>query len=121
VPAREIAEKSDVPYRFLEQVLRDLKNLGLIKSIRGPYGGYKLIKKASSINLLYVVEAINGPIEIVPCLQDPADCRLLGLCAAHNVWCKVDKGMKDTLRSVTFDRLVSKEALGNLDKLIPGR
>jgi Rrf2 family protein len=109
--ARELSEKMNIPYRFLEQVIRSLRQNGFIKSFRGFKGGYQLARLASDITLLEVVEAIHGPIEITPCLEEPSDCELLAVCAAHEVWTRVDEKIKRALGSVTLDKLKSKEAL----------
>jgi len=101
----------DIPYRFLEQVIRSLRQNGFIKSYRGFNGGYQLARAASDITLLEVVEAIHGPIEITPCLEEPPDCDLMSECAAHEVWARIDDSIKRALGAVTFDKLKSRDAL----------
>lgn len=95
----------NIPYRFLEQVIRSLKESGFIKSYRGFKGGYQLSKDASEISLLDVVECVHGPIELVPCLESPPDCKLLGDCSAHLVWMGVDDTIRQSLSAITFDKL----------------
>ena len=58
--ARAIAEKENLSIRFLEQAMNDLKERGVIESVRGPYGGYRLLKSPKEITLLDVVLAIYG-------------------------------------------------------------
>ncbi len=101
----------DIPYRFLEQVIRSLRQNGYIKSFRGYKGGYQLARAASEITLLEVVEAIHGPIELTPCMEEPSDCDLQSECAAHEVWARLDDSIKKALSSVTFDRLKSRDVL----------
>lgn len=63
VSAKAIAQRQDIPLRFLEHVLHALKRAGVIESHRGAQGGYALSRKASEVSLADIVEALNGPIE----------------------------------------------------------
>lgn len=63
VSARAIAQRRDIPPRFLEHVLHGLKRAGLIESHRGAQGGYALSKKPADVSLAEIVEALEGPIE----------------------------------------------------------
>lgn len=59
---REIAERQDIPARFLEQIFQDLKRAGLLSSKRGPRGGYQLAKAPSEIRMGDILRALEGPI-----------------------------------------------------------
>jgi len=59
---REIAERQDIPARFLEQIFQDLKRAGLVSSKRGPRGGYQLAKASSEIRIGDILRALEGPI-----------------------------------------------------------
>lgn len=63
VSARAIAQRQDIPLRFLEQVLHGLKRAGLIESHRGAQGGYALARKPADVSLAEIVQALEGPIE----------------------------------------------------------
>lgn len=70
IPCSQLAKTGEMPERFLLQVLRNLVNHGLLKSIRGVDGGYYLLRPADEITLLSIVEATDGPLEpIVPPLD----------------------------------------------------
>lgn len=70
IPCSELAKTGTMPERFLLQVLRNLVNHGLLKSIRGVDGGYYLNRPASEITLLHIVEATDGPLTpVVPTLD----------------------------------------------------
>lgn len=107
ISAKDLSAQMNIPYRFLEQVIRSLKQSGYIKSFRGFKGGYQLSKKASEITLLEVVESVHGPIELVPCLENPPDCKLLNTCTAHSVWSGLDSSIRKSLGAITFDKLVA--------------
>lgn len=59
---REIAEREQIPARFLEQIFQDLKKAGILASKRGPRGGYQLAREASAIRIGDVLRALEGPI-----------------------------------------------------------
>ena len=70
IPCSQLAKTGELPERFLLQVLRNLVNHGLLKSIRGVDGGYYLQRPASEITLLSIIEATDGPLTpIVPPLD----------------------------------------------------
>ena len=83
----EIANRSNTPKRFLEHILIDIRNAGVIGSRRGRDGGYMLIKSPESISVSDVLRMIDGPIAPLPCLSrrayqrcddctDEATCRI---------------------------------------------
>jgi Rrf2 family protein len=70
IPCSQLAKTGEMPERFLLQVLRNLVNHGLLKSTRGVDGGYYLLRSASEITLLSIVEATDGPLTpVVPPLD----------------------------------------------------
>lgn len=70
VSAKSISEREHIPYKFLENILRDLKSHQLVKSIRGAEGGYPLAKDPSLISVAQVMRAIDGPIALIPCISE---------------------------------------------------
>lgn len=65
----EIAQRSGAPKRFLEQILLEIRNAGVIASIRGRSGGYVLIKEPRNVALSELLRLIDGPIAPLPCLS----------------------------------------------------
>ncbi len=61
---KDIAERQEIPVRFLEQILVDLKRAGLVAAKRGPAGGYRLAHPPEEINLVAVIEALDGPLAL---------------------------------------------------------
>ena len=74
VPAREIAATLDVSEAHLAKVLQRLAKVGLVRSFRGPKGGFVLGKNEDEITLLEVYESIEGPLETSSCLFDVQAC-----------------------------------------------
>jgi len=82
----DIARHEHIPKYFLEKVIRDLMRSGLVRSRRGPGGGYQLGRAAESISFKDIIEAIEGPINLNVCLEGTAGCSLLPGCRMFRVW-----------------------------------
>jgi len=90
----EIAKRSGTPKRFLEHILLEVRNAGVIASIRGRSGGYVLIKKPHEISLSELLRKIDGPIAPLPCLSRRAyqrceDCKDEATCRIRKVFADV--------------------------------
>ena len=90
----EIARRSETPKRFLEHILLEVRNAGVIASIRGRSGGYSLIKKPSDISISELLRLIDGPIAPLPCLSRRAyqrceDCTDESTCRIRKVFAEV--------------------------------
>ncbi len=74
---QKIAQSTEIPVKFLEQILLTLKNAGILKSKRGMEGGYSLQRSLEQITLGEILRAIDGPLCEWPCLEknDPEACR----------------------------------------------
>lgn len=65
----EIAEKENIPQKFLETILRELRNFQILQSRRGKTGGYRLIKRPNEIKLTDLMRMMDGPIALLPCVS----------------------------------------------------
>ncbi|MCE9577381.1 MAG: Rrf2 family transcriptional regulator [Deltaproteobacteria bacterium] len=70
--ARDIADRQQIPLRYLEQIFQDLKRAGLVIAKRGPRGGYTLRRPPAEIRLGDIVRALQGPIEAMIVIDDDA-------------------------------------------------
>lgn len=105
--ANSISEEGGIPIRFLLKLLRKLGQAGIVKSYRGINGGYILNREPKEINLLNVVEAIEGKIAINRCLYDPQACNssMKGNCSVHRALFNVQSKLSEELRSINFEDL----------------
>ncbi|WP_439544823.1 RrF2 family transcriptional regulator [Sandarakinorhabdus sp.] len=69
VPISAIAADQKLPRKFLEAILLDLKNGGLVNSYRGKMGGYRLARPAGQISFGEIIRQIEGPLALVPCVS----------------------------------------------------
>lgn len=109
VPAREIAERQQVPVRFLEQQLGALSKAGLVESFRGAGGGCRLARDPDDITMAEVADAIEGQIPPMFCLE-PSDhtCFQDSRCGLQGFWADVAKAVDDVFRRTTVADLAAR-------------
>ena len=97
IPLSLVSKYLKLSYRYLEQIMMDLKKAGLVESFRGAAGGYKLNRK--SISMLDVIEAIEGPINIMHCIGNKK-CKIEHRCPSKDVWPKFQTEIIKVLKSI---------------------
>jgi Rrf2 family protein len=109
VTIHELAERLDIPIKFLEQILLDLKKGGFVESKRGKVGGYFLAKIPSQIKLGEVIRFIDGPIEPIACVEKKySGCYDVYKCIFRNIWQEVTQATSKIIDNVTFEDLAKK-------------
>ncbi len=98
----EIAKNVHSPRSFLAKILQKLAKADIVKSYRGVKGGFALSRKPKDINLLDVIEAIQGPVVMNVCALDKKLCRLSKTCAIHPVWIDIRKQVEGLLKKKSF-------------------
>ncbi|MCX5704804.1 MAG: Rrf2 family transcriptional regulator [Candidatus Omnitrophica bacterium] len=117
VTIHDLAERAQIPFKFLEQVLLDLKRGGFVESRRGKVGGYLLAKKPEEITIGEVIRFVDGPIEPIACIgKDYSGCSDIYKCVFRHIWQDVGSAISGIVDNITFKDLVSqaqikKEAL----------
>ncbi|MFP4104957.1 MAG: RrF2 family transcriptional regulator [Phycisphaerae bacterium] len=106
----EIADQQQIPRKFLEIIVRDLRNAELLKSYRGAKGGYKLKVAPSELTLADVVRAIDGPVRAVDCeiCGGSEQCALTANCVFQNVWVEATQAARKVLEGTTFEDLMQQ-------------
>lgn len=109
IPAREIAERQQIPARFLEQQLGALSKAGLVESFRGAGGGCRLARPADVITMAEVADAIEGQIYPMFCLE-PSDhtCFQDSRCGLQGFWADVARAIDDVFRRTTVADLAAR-------------
>jgi Rrf2 family protein len=102
VSARRIAERMDIPTRFLAHVLTDLVRAGIVVGTTGRNGGYRLAAAPSEIDLLRVVDAVEERGDPRRCVLRGGPCRLDGTCAVHDVFIAATAAMRRELPRQTL-------------------
>jgi len=113
----ELAKRADIPVKFLEQILLDLKRGGFVESRRGKIGGYLLAKHPSEVKLGEVIRYIDGAIEPIGCVDKHyKGCRDINRCVFRDVWVKVTESTSRIIDNITFEDLAKKAK--SLDKAL---
>ena len=107
VPISAIAADQKLPRKFLEAILLELKNGGLVTSYRGKMGGYRLARPASQISFGEIIRLIEGPIALVPCVslsayQRCVDCFEESTCVIRKVMLVVREQTANILDHTTL-------------------
>jgi Rrf2 family iron-sulfur cluster assembly transcriptional regulator len=108
---KEIATKQSVSVAYLEQLLNKLRKTKLIKSQRGPGGGYALGKKPDEISLGMILKALEGPVAIAHCLDPSAkECKRIEGCVARLFWKSLGEKIERFLATTSLKDLLREEA-----------
>lgn len=108
VPFREIARQMEVPEDFLAKILKTLVDQGLVRSSRGPRGGYALGRRPAEVSFLDVIEAVEGPVALNVCLDGDDACGHATSCTMVSVWRAGQERMLDVYRQVKLSELALK-------------
>jgi len=109
VMMRAIASNQTLSKRYLDNIFATLRQEGLVQSVRGAAGGYRLSRKAEEIYVDEVVQALEGNIVLVHCEDEFGGCDRHGRCAASEVWFDASIALRDTLHAVTLADLVIRQ------------
>lgn len=115
--AEALAKAQEIPLKFLEGILRDLRLAGYVSTVRGPVGGYKLARSPGEISVADVIRALDGPLADVRG-EKPEDMQYSGS-AEHlkEVWIGVRAALRSVLETTYLDDLVA----GKFSKVLKGQ
>lgn len=99
---KTIATRENISNKYLEQLISTLKAAGLVVSVRGPKGGYKLARAPQDIELSEVFQVLEGPITMFDCLVDKNYCTRCGDCLTKKIWLRMQNAISDVLKSITL-------------------
>ena len=110
VKIAEIARSQEIPARFLEIILGQLKHNGIVKSKRGLHGGYMLNREPDRITVGEILRQIESPesLHCVSCISK-GDCGFKGDCAFLPMWTKAQKAMVDVFDNTTIEDLLNED------------
>lgn len=116
VSNRRIAERMDIPDRFLPQVLADLVRAGIVEATTGKLGGYTLHRDPAKLALLEIIESVEGPTRSDQCVLEQRGCDAGRPCALHPVWSAAQSAFINVLATTSLadvaDRQRSTDACG---------
>ena len=98
----EIASRERIPRQFLEKIVQELIHKGLVRSRRGPRGGYVLARPPDQVTFRDVIEAVEGPIALNNCTGGHPDCSLIGACGMERIWREGQRRVMDLFQTTTI-------------------
>ncbi|HSW63235.1 MAG TPA: Rrf2 family transcriptional regulator [Dissulfurispiraceae bacterium] len=113
---KEIAERQDVSVAYLEQILGKLRRAGLIRSIRGPGGGYLLAREPREIPIAEVLGVLEGPVAITSCVDPREGCVRVEHCVTHLLWKELGAQIEGFLNTITLGNLLAGD-VGSLQQV----
>ncbi len=109
VRLKDIAERQDISKKYLEQIVILLDATGLVRSIRGPGGGYVLSREPNDIRLNEIVRILGGPLTLIECVEQPQYCSRVNICATRDLWRRMADAISRVLEPETLQDLANKQ------------
>lgn len=107
VTLSDISERQHISLSYLEQLFAKLRRHGLVKSVRGPGGGYQLGHSMDEISIGMIIAAVNENITVTKCLGK-GNCQNGTECLTHSLWAELSHRIEDFLDKITLAELVKK-------------
>ena len=103
VSASDLARDTGLPAPTVSKLTRMLTRAGLLESVRGTHGGYRLARRAAEISVGALVEAIEGPLALTECLDTATPgCTVEQLCSTRDNWERINGAIKSALDGITL-------------------
>jgi len=106
---REIAKREEISEKYLSNLVNPLKAMGLVEATRGVHGGYVLGKEPSEITMKEIVEALEGSLCLVDCVEKSAACDRAAFCVARDLWNEAAQGIGRILGKYTLADMVVRQ------------
>lgn len=118
VQIASISEAQNIPQKFLESILLDLKKAAVLSSKRGKNGGYYLLKSPEEINLAQVMRLFDGAIAFLPCVTHKyyercEECKDEEICGIRDIFFEVRNTTVELLKKATLKEIITRENLLN--------
>ena len=120
VPVKDIAERQQIPIKYLEQIFYVLKKADFIKSERGPGGGYVLTKDPCEIKVWDIIKGVKEHTDFVACVRDAAEdgnpCERKDQCVTRSIWQRAVQQLTEYFNSVTIADLCEEAKRKNINR-----
>lgn len=107
VSLADISERQGISLSYLEQLFARLRRFNLVKSVRGPGGGYQLMKEIGEISVAQVVDAVDESLDATRC-EGKGDCHQGQVCLTHHLWEDLSKQIHVFLSGISLADLVTR-------------
>ena len=113
-----ISERQSISLSYLEQLFSRLRRQGLVSSVRGPGGGYKLAKNYADISVAEIINAVDEQIDATQC-GGHENCRDEGRCMTHDLWATLNSKILDYLDGISLADMVASQTSGQKVRITP--
>jgi len=104
----EISKRQEISVKYLEQIIRPLKQASMVTSVRGPKGGHLLAKDPEDITLGEIVRLFEGQADLVECISNPEKCNMSDDCQVRLAWKEATRVLYEKLDSTTIGDLMQE-------------
>ncbi len=115
VPLADISERQGISLSYLEQLFSRLRKHGLVNSVRGPGGGYKLGKCSAQIAVADVISAVDESVDATKCLGQ-GNCQGGNQCLTHTLWSDLSNRIEEFLQGISLSELVEQRDVKTVSK-----
>jgi Rrf2 family iron-sulfur cluster assembly transcriptional regulator len=120
VSLADIARRQEISLSYLEQLFAKLRRHGLVKSARGPGGGYRLSRPADEVRVADIIVAVDEPIRATRCLPGTKGCMTASIrCVTHDLWEELGQQIHVFLSSISLADVVDRRVLGRAQPCRP--
>lgn len=113
----DIAERQSLSLSYLEQLFAQLRRGGLVSSVRGPGGGYRLARARAEINIAEIVQAVDETVDVTRC-GGKGNCQKGSQCIAHHLWMGLSAQIRSFLRSISLADMVDQNKARELQEAL---
>jgi Rrf2 family iron-sulfur cluster assembly transcriptional regulator len=117
VTLSEISARQKISISYLEQLFGKMRRRGLVESVRGPGGGYRLARETAQIAVADIILAVDEPIDATQC-RGKENCRDDQKCITHDLWAKLNEHVLNYLAAMTLKQLV-EDQIAKKDRVSP--
>ncbi len=110
VSVMDIADRQGISAAYLEQLIRKLKRFGMLRSVRGPGGGYQLRRDISEISVSEIIAAVGDGVDATRC-HGTADCQHGERCLTHDLWFDLSQEIDNFLGDISLASLVERREI----------
>lgn len=111
----DISKRQEISLSYLEQLFSKLRQNGLVASVRGPGGGYRLARDADQICVAEIIDAVNESIDATNC-GGAGDCQKGQVCLTHYLWCDLSEQIHQFLSGISLAGLVARQDIRSVSK-----
>ena len=105
---RDISESQHISEKYISRLIIELRKAGMVKSIRGSKGGYRISREPKEITLLDVVEVMEGPVSIVDCVSARDCCPRIASCVTREIWTELNNQIREALQKITLQEIIDR-------------